>query len=85
MPEMASAMSFFSSTGSTYSCLTMPNTAASCCISSSGKGVIELRATACSCMVVSAPATAPATSRPTTFSFEPMFTGLSRKEESDKF
>ncbi len=30
MPPMASEMSFFSSTGSTYSAFTMPNTAASC-------------------------------------------------------
>ena len=69
---MASEMSFFSSTGSTYSALTRSKTAASCCTSSSGSGASELRATACSCIVVSAPATAPTARRPATFNFEPM-------------
>src|SRR5450755_1429596 len=50
----------------------MPNTAASCCSSSIGSCDTELRAVASSCMVVSAPATAPRTSQPATLSFTPM-------------
>ena len=72
MPAMASSMSFFSSTGSTYSLLTRSNTAASCCTSSSGNGASALRATACNCMVVSAPATTPTARIPATFSLAPM-------------
>src|SRR5574343_1903649 len=72
MPPMASVISFFSSTGSTYSALTMPNTAASCCISSRGRGPTLLRAMAWSWMVVNAPATAPRVSSPATFILAPM-------------
>ena len=72
MPEIASLISFFSSTGSTYSAFTSPNTAASCCISSSGSGDRLLRALAWSCIVVRAPATAPSATQPATFNLELM-------------
>src|SRR5690348_4341958 len=42
----------------------MPNTAASCCSSSSGSGASEPRATVCNDTVVSAPATAPTVIQP---------------------
>lgn len=52
---------------------TMPNTAASCCSSSSGSCETELlRAIAWNCMVVSAPATAPRANQPATLSFVPI-------------
>ncbi|MGC3985151.1 MAG: hypothetical protein QM777_10660 [Pseudorhodoferax sp.] len=47
----------------------MPNTAASCCSSSSGSGASAPRATVCSDTVVMAPATAPIDTQPAIFSF----------------
>src|SRR3954452_3435739 len=45
----------------------MPNTAASCCSSSSGRGAREPRATVCSDTVVSTPASAPTEIQPAIF------------------
>jgi hypothetical protein len=46
----------------------MPNTAASCCNSSSGSAALPLRAKACSWMVASAPVSAPSAMNPATLS-----------------
>ena len=50
----------------------MPKTAASCCNSSSGSCATELRAVACNCIVVSAPAMAPTAIQPPTLSLKPI-------------
>ena len=55
----------------------MPNTAASCCSSSSGSGARVPRATVCSETVVSAPAITPSATQPVVFSFWPIQIPLS--------
>jgi hypothetical protein len=52
--------------------ITLPNTAASCCNSSSGKGASVPRATVCSDTVVNAPAITPNEIQPAIFSLWPI-------------
>src|SRR4051812_36317221 len=63
----------------------MPNTAASCCNSSSGSGASDPRATVCRETVVRTPATAPAATQPVIFSFWPIMSGCPCRRLSNQY